>query len=141
MELICAENTLVYDPELCVGCGLCSEVCPHGVFSAPEPISADSRLVQARLLHAEDCMECGACALNCLTGAIRVQSGVGCAAAMIMAALTGREISCGGPTCGCSTSQASSGCCDTPIAQAAANCCGDTSAVTPSSKKNKVSCC
>jgi ferredoxin len=33
------------------------------------------------------CMECGACATNCPTGAISVQAGVGCAAAVIGTAL------------------------------------------------------
>ena len=95
-------NTLEYNPELCINCGMCSTVCPHGVF-AP-----DDRVVQ--LVHPEACMECGACQQNCLTGAITVDSGVGCAAAMIHAALTGRkEITCGPDpemdACG------SSGCC------------------------------
>jgi ferredoxin len=36
-------------------------------------------------------MECGACQLNCPTGAIAVDSGVGCAAAMIASALRGRR--------------------------------------------------
>jgi len=36
-------------------------------------------------------MECGACQLNCPTGAIMVDSGVGCAAAMMMAALRGKK--------------------------------------------------
>jgi hypothetical protein len=43
-------------------------------------------------------MECGACQLNCPTSAIAVDSGVGCAAAMIVAALTGKKecaASCG----------------------------------------------
>jgi Pyruvate/2-oxoacid:ferredoxin oxidoreductase delta subunit len=26
------ENTLVYTPELCNGCGMCVEVCPHTAF-------------------------------------------------------------------------------------------------------------
>jgi NAD-dependent dihydropyrimidine dehydrogenase PreA subunit len=91
-------NTLAYTPDLCANCGLCITVCPHGVFAAGE------RAVQ--LVRAEACMECGACQRNCPTGAIAVNSGVGCAAAMINAALTGKkEATCGpetGTGCGCS---------------------------------------
>jgi NAD-dependent dihydropyrimidine dehydrogenase PreA subunit len=83
------DNTLRYDPELCVGCEICVIVCPHAVFAM------NSRV--ARLVQAEACMECGACQLNCPTGAITVDSGVGCAAAMIWSALTGKkEVTCGG---------------------------------------------
>lgn len=92
-----ADNTLKYDPELCIGCEMCVIVCPHAVFAM------NSRAVE--MVHAEACMECGACQLNCPTGAIAVDSGVGCAAAMIWSALTGKkEVSCGGgeaPSCGC----------------------------------------
>jgi NAD-dependent dihydropyrimidine dehydrogenase PreA subunit len=86
------ENTLVYDPTLCNGCGRCAEVCPHAVFEM------DGRLaVQVR---PQACMECGACQLNCITRAIQVESGVGCASAMIQAALRGQqEVSCGGDSC------------------------------------------
>ena len=49
-------------------------------------------------------MECGACQQNCPTGAISVESGVGCAEAMIWSALTGRKE----VTCGCDES---SSCC------------------------------
>ncbi|NIA03323.1 MAG: 4Fe-4S dicluster domain-containing protein [Nitrospirae bacterium] len=81
-------NTLEYDPGLCINCGMCSIVCPHGVFSHNEKV--------ARLVDPLSCMECGACQLNCPTGAISVDSGVGCAYAMIMAALKGSdEVSCG----------------------------------------------
>ena len=80
-------NTLAYDPERCNGCGMCSRVCPHGVFSP------NGRTVQ--LLQPEACIECGACQRNCPTAAIAVDSGVGCAAALIWAALTGREAACG----------------------------------------------
>ena len=81
-------NTLRYDPELCINCGMCSDVCPHRVF-APDGDAA-------RLVRPAACMECGACQLNCPTGAITVDSGVGCATAMIYAALTGRkEATCG----------------------------------------------
>jgi ferredoxin len=40
------------------------------------------------------CMECGACAMNCPTGAISVEAGVGCAAAVIMSALRGDKQVC-----------------------------------------------
>ena len=91
-------NTLEYDPGLCINCGMCSIVCPHGVFAPNGRV--------AQLVRPEACMECGACELNCPTGAITVESGVGCAAAMIASALRGRrEVSCGPDTdegCGCS---------------------------------------
>jgi NAD-dependent dihydropyrimidine dehydrogenase PreA subunit len=93
-------NTLVFDSTLCNGCALCVAVCPHAVFAM------DGR--RATLVQAEACMECGACQKNCVTGAITVESGVGCASAMISAALKGQqEVSCGGPdscdgSCSCS---------------------------------------
>jgi len=81
------ENTLVYDPALCNGCAMCVAVCPHAVFEM------DDR--KAQLVRPLACIECGACRLNCVTNAIRVESGVGCASAMIGAALTGKkEVSC-----------------------------------------------
>lgn len=86
-----ALNTLQYDPDLCIGCGMCIVVCPHAVFAM------NSRV--ARLVRADACMECGACQINCPAGAIVVDSGVGCAAAMIRAALRGqKEVSCGSET-------------------------------------------
>jgi len=85
-----ATNTLRYDAELCNNCGMCSTVCPHGVFTPNEDA--------AKLVRPEACMECGACQQNCPTGAITVDTGVGCAAAMIKAALTGQKEACCGPS-------------------------------------------
>ena len=80
-------NTLVYNAELCNGCTMCEAVCPHAVFAM------NGR--KARLVQPQACMECGACQVNCVTGAIRVESGVGCANAMIRSALRGqKEVSC-----------------------------------------------
>jgi NAD-dependent dihydropyrimidine dehydrogenase PreA subunit len=90
----CSVNTLKFDAALCSNCGMCSVVCPHGVLSLGEKTAV--------LAHPEDCMECGACRTNCPTGAISVDSGVGCAAAMIYAALTGKkEPTCGGEKTSC----------------------------------------
>jgi NAD-dependent dihydropyrimidine dehydrogenase PreA subunit len=76
-------NTLAFKPDLCNGCGMCAAVCPHGVFAM------NGR--RAKLARPQACMECGACQLNCVAGAISVESGVGCAAAMMRAALLGQK--------------------------------------------------
>lgn len=93
-----AENTLRYDQDRCINCKRCTQVCPHRVFTGGPKyaILADPR----------SCMECGACAVNCPVQAIHVESGVGCAWAMISAALRGKdmdsgECSCGGPEASC----------------------------------------
>jgi NAD-dependent dihydropyrimidine dehydrogenase PreA subunit len=92
------ESTLRYFPDRCINCRRCTQVCPHGVFAEGEH--------RAELVCSAGCMECGACALNCPVQAIEVQSGVGCAWAMISAALRGKdmdscECSCGGPESSC----------------------------------------
>lgn len=86
-----AVNTLRYNAELCIGCEMCWTVCPHQVF---EPYDG-----KARIVNYEACMECGACQLNCPTNAITVDSGVGCASAMIRAALTGKKKATCGDSC------------------------------------------
>jgi ferredoxin len=67
--------TLALDSRKCSGCGMCLEVCPHEVFE----MNGKGVLIRDR----DACMECGACSRNCPTGALTVQSGVGCAAAVI----------------------------------------------------------
>jgi NAD-dependent dihydropyrimidine dehydrogenase PreA subunit len=78
--------TLHLDGEKCVGCGMCMVVCPHGVFILQNR--------NAEILHRDACMECGACSTNCPTGAISVQTGVGCAAAVINSMLGRTSSSC-----------------------------------------------
>lgn len=77
--------TLRLDESKCNGCGMCLDVCPHDIFKM------NSRHVTIQ--NRDACMECGACSQNCPTDAIFVQSGVGCAAAVIDAML-GREGEC-----------------------------------------------
>jgi NAD-dependent dihydropyrimidine dehydrogenase PreA subunit len=87
-------TTLEYEETLCVGCGSCEVVCPHGVFAMNGK--------KVRLVDKDGCMECGACALNCPTAAIRVTPGVGCAAYIISGWIHGKEnASCGGEGGGC----------------------------------------
>ena len=83
--------------EKCTGCGICLDVCPHNVFSLENK--------KAVILDRDRCMECGACAMNCFFGALSVDKGVGCAAALINSMVNGGE-----PSCGCSSDK-DSGCC------------------------------
>lgn len=77
--------SLKLDEGKCSGCGRCLEVCPHAVLS---PLNG-----RVRIRERDACMECGACSRNCPTAAISVRTGVGCAAAVINAAL-GRKGAC-----------------------------------------------
>ncbi|HMA53998.1 MAG TPA: mercury methylation ferredoxin HgcB [Acidobacteriota bacterium] len=79
--------TLGLNPDLCIGCGLCREVCPHDVF--------DLGSGRAELRDRDACMECGACARNCPSEAITVRAGVGCAYAIAIGMLKGTEPTCG----------------------------------------------
>ena len=78
--------TLRLDQDKCVGCGMCTVVCPHEVFH----LRNEKASIQSR----DACMECGACARNCPTDAIDVRSGVGCASAVINSALGRRDSAC-----------------------------------------------
>jgi NAD-dependent dihydropyrimidine dehydrogenase PreA subunit len=78
--------TLSLNEEKCAGCGTCAVVCPHKVFRLNNG--------KVAIVDRDACMECGACATNCPTEAITVQSGVGCAAAVINAALGRNNSSC-----------------------------------------------
>ncbi len=89
MKYLANVTTLAYDINKCAGCGRCVEVCPQGVFEMKDK--------RARVIDKNLCMECGACMRNCEFGAIAVDSGVGCAAAIINSIING-----GPPTCDCS---------------------------------------
>jgi ferredoxin len=78
--------SLQMDDGKCVGCGMCLLVCPHEVFYKTNG--------SVRIRNRDACMECGACAKNCPTEAIAVRSGVGCANAVINAALGRKNAPC-----------------------------------------------
>lgn len=62
-------STLVLDREKCIGCTLCTQVCPHAVFEMEDG--------KAQVADFNACMECGACVNNCPSKAIQVSPGVG----------------------------------------------------------------
>ncbi len=78
--------TLSLETEKCYGCGMCMEVCPHGVLARDNG--------KIRIEDRDACMECGACVRNCPAGALYVRTGVGCAAAVINAVLGRKSTSC-----------------------------------------------
>lgn len=67
--------TLKLAEKFCIGCGMCTTVCPHGVFRLANQ--------KAQITDLDNCMECGACARNCPVRAIAVSPGVGCATYII----------------------------------------------------------
>ena len=105
------ETSLQYFPDRCINCKRCTQVCPHAVFSEGAE--------HAELVRPSACMECGACALNCPVQAIEVQSGVGCAWAMISAALRGKDMDSGECSCG----GADGSCCS--VEEEKSSCCGE----------------
>jgi NAD-dependent dihydropyrimidine dehydrogenase PreA subunit len=90
MRYLLSGQSLRLDQNACNGCGRCEEVCPHRVIAI--------RNRKAILVDRDACMECGACQKNCPRGAIRVNSGVGCAQAIINSMLGKRKGEC----CACS---------------------------------------
>lgn len=81
---------LQLNTDACIGCGLCSQVCPHRVFVIENG--------KAHIVDKGGCMQCGACAKNCPADAIYVnpEEGCGCATLIInswISKITGKQIS------------------------------------------------
>jgi len=122
--------TLELDETKCTGCGMCLDVCPHDVFrmkggvpctdispfaeSADLSAKAGSVLRRGRhviIQNRDACMECGACSRNCPASAIAVDSGVGCAAAVINSMLGKEGECCCGPVDTAGKKHDDKGCC------------------------------
>ncbi len=92
-------TTLKYNKDLCTGCTMCINVCPHNVFRLNDK--------KVEIINKDNCMECGACMMNCPAAALTVNKGVGCAYAIIVSKLKGREEI----SCDCSGDKGNSGSC------------------------------
>ena len=58
---------VIYDPEICVGCNNCVEICQVDVF-IPNPEEGSPPII----LHPDECWYCGCCVNDCPTpGAIK----------------------------------------------------------------------
>ncbi len=77
-------STLLMTQASCAGCGMCTLVCPHGVFKMVGK--------KSQIIDKDGCMECGACVLNCPTGSVAVTPGVGCAAYIIQTWIKGKKL-------------------------------------------------
>lgn len=97
MQYLKKVSTLRLDQHICNGCTICTLVCPHAVFKMVNK--------KAQIIAIDNCMECGVCAKNCETGAITVQSGVGCATGILYGILNNTE-----PSCDCTTTNNSNYC-------------------------------
>lgn len=67
--------TLEFDLAKCIGCSLCTVVCPRRVFKMYNE--------KAKIMEFDRCIECGACMTNCPVDAIQVKPGAGCAIAIL----------------------------------------------------------
>lgn len=83
LNYLSKDITLNLNDCLCIGCELCSVVCPHRVFQMQNN--------KSKIIAKDKCIECGACASNCPTNAIQLNAGVGCAIA-VMASKNKRKL-------------------------------------------------
>ncbi len=79
-------STLKLDDDLCNGCGMCINVCPHNVLAI-----VDRKI---NIENKDSCMECSACVKNCPQEALSVNPGVGCAYAILMGMIKGTAPNC-----------------------------------------------
>ncbi|KKM72715.1 hypothetical protein LCGC14_1417750, partial [marine sediment metagenome] len=64
------------NPEMCIGCGRCVEVCPYNAIELIETSQAYeevSLVVKKSFIHPALCKGCGTCAATCPNGAIAVK--------------------------------------------------------------------
>jgi formate hydrogenlyase subunit 6/NADH:ubiquinone oxidoreductase subunit I len=73
---------IVHDNEACIGCGLCSRVCPAAAIEMVEDpekrlLGKDRVRKQKPLFFLDRCMRCAQCEESCPKDAIHLEGGVG----------------------------------------------------------------
>ena len=73
---------IVHDNEACIGCGLCSRVCPAAAIEMVEdpekrPLGKDRVRKQKPLFYLDRCLRCAQCEESCPKSAIHLEGGVG----------------------------------------------------------------
>ena len=59
-------GTIHIDEERCVGCGLCYEVCPMGVYEIDEGTQ------KAKIVNGSECINCNACLRHCVASCLSI---------------------------------------------------------------------
>ncbi len=67
-ESFVAGQQLAYNAGICTGCGLCAEVCPHGVHSF---VRSNIGFPQTHKVDFAKCQQCGACIEQCPAKALK----------------------------------------------------------------------
>ena len=75
-EIITSGLVAEVDPDICIGCGNCEEVCPYNAVELLETLrefEEVSLTIKKSSINSSLCKGCGTCAVNCPIGAISVK--------------------------------------------------------------------
>lgn len=75
-KMLRMHHVLSLDAKLCVGCDICSIICPQKTFVQSPPTVNEGRLVRKSIpnLEAQSCTFCGECVVLCPSNAIKIEA-------------------------------------------------------------------
>ena len=63
-----------FDPDICIGCGACHEICPPRAIDLEE-VEVDGKMIRRLTQHYDICIFCGQCEYHCTTeGGIKLST-------------------------------------------------------------------